>query len=316
MKTVRFEYDGYLIEEAVFREMLRRATAGDAADYGAYRRRLDEIYENPGCGDRESVGEALRHEHVLYFRRLGFWHAIGGVLEAYPLLNEKIDLLSVQAAQRRNAEGAELFVREGDTNSEEVVRTLVLCIYPESFLDLPQLRAFLRRELYPISDMLDPAFGYVPDRETAAPTSAQENLIRDRYAVLWDIYTERRILGRAHDAGTAEQDIPERLRTLAGKAYAGLPRYALEERLQRAWTGDNITHDELLALASESVQTGDSDLPQPSAPCPSCGFPTHEWVRTRSGYCCLQCSEMLDTPACSRELQCARRDIRDGSRAM
>lgn len=296
---MRFEYDARLIEEAVFRELLRRASDGEGAVYKRYRREIDELYDiqnDEGQGDLE---EALRLLNSRYFTRLGFWLLIRDMAAEFPHLERAVTLTSILPAERRTAEGAELFVREGEDGEEPIVRTLVLRIYPESFLDLTKLRGFLERELYHISDMLDPIFGYKPELGQPCFTAAQENLVRDHYSVLWNIYIEGRIYRKKlnlHDQGHASdlQDVSPRLQLLARSAFAGISQDELNRRLKRIWDGDDVTHAELVRLSNPFDVQGEQSTTEKGMPCPRCGFPTWDWVDGPHGPSCRQCADMLN----------------------
>jgi hypothetical protein len=77
---------------------------------------------------------------------------------------------------------------------------LIIALCPECLVDRDRLRPWLYRQLRHIEDMVDGRFGY----ECALPVApaVQQNLIRDRYALLWDVFVE----GRLIRAGSIERD--------------------------------------------------------------------------------------------------------------
>ncbi len=297
MTRSRFRLDGQLVENAVFRAMQAREKDCRAAEHAAYRRRIDAVYDedaHTGTGT-DARDAALRRLHGQMFDELGFHDVLQEVTDAVPLLQEGVELVSIETAERRSAEGAELFVRADDAEHGAVVRTLVIRLCPESFGDLDRLRARLTRELQHVADMLDPGFGYRPDLGTSAATAAQRNLIRDRYAVLWDVSIEGR-LARGERAGErigAPLVIPQPLLVRAEKAFTGMARHELDRRLREAWDGEAASHARLLALAQNPDTPDEPGAGRPGAPCPHCSFPTHTWVGPDTERCCLQCAEML-----------------------
>ena len=291
---MHLQLDGRLLEEAVFREILAREQAGGARAGRAYRAQVDTVYEECAADAARDLGQELRQLHDLWFTELGFRAAIGERIGEFPFLIEGIDLTSIEEAPRRRAEGAELFVRRAEGEADGCRRTLVISLCPESFQDLERLRPFLRRELQHVSDMLDPTFDFVPDIGAVQGTTAQLDLVRDRYAVLWDLSIERR-LGEREASATSSARIPRRLAARARAAFANLANDELATRVQSAWSLDPPTHAGLLEIAKEGLGVLEEGSVQGGSPCPLCGFPTHSWVRGPAGVSCLQCAEMLGT---------------------
>jgi hypothetical protein len=65
-----------------------------------------------------------------------------------------------------------------------------------------QVRVLLRHELMHVADMLDPAFGYERSLPTSDDGPSADNIVRDRYRVLWDVTID----GRLARAGLAHPD--------------------------------------------------------------------------------------------------------------
>jgi len=297
--ALRLRVDHRLHEEAVFRAIAAQESVAAPVRPLEYRRRIDAAYDDACTEDERDRELARLHEHL--FSELGFQGVLCELLDEHLLIRERADLVSVQCADRRKAEGAELFVRSADEAGAPPVRTAVLRVYPDSLLDLPTLRASLRRELHHVSDMLDPVFGYEPDLGTAGTTDAQSNLIRDRYALMWTVSIEGRLERRRSRprVGSELHDdpltvIPSHLLVLARRVFAGLPDEDVDRRLLRAWETAPATHSLLLELARRaSCDASEDGAGEPGAPCPHCGFPTHAWVQRDDGPSCLQCAEML-----------------------
>jgi hypothetical protein len=112
--------------------------------------------------DPEEREHAFQNLHRAWFPRLGMAAEIEKALEEQPLLTSNLATCLVACAPGKRQEGADLLVRREEGLSEKERYTLRLLIRPESLLDPLVLLTFLRHELFHISDMLDPHFGYEP----------------------------------------------------------------------------------------------------------------------------------------------------------
>jgi hypothetical protein len=87
----------------------------------------------------------------------------------------------------------------------EAATTLLVRLRPESLLEAERLRALLRHELLHAADMLDPAFGYSRELPASDSGPSYDNLLRDRYRVVWDATIDGRLCQRGMlDAGARE----------------------------------------------------------------------------------------------------------------
>ncbi len=236
------ELDPQLLEAVVFLEIRRREQLGDQAAYRDYRDRVDALYDLPA--DDEGRDIAFRDAHAVFFARLGFEQALRDYLGEFPLLHQELDRITFLRAVSRKGEGAELFVRV-DEGGGRHRRTAVLRLQAETFLDADRMPVLLRRELYHMSDMVDPAFGYEPDLGDTGESIAQENLVRDRYRVLWDLYIDARLV-RADRAPGATL---EQRRSLLEKAFDGLSDQDTKVIFKTVSNAKALTHGGLLALA-------------------------------------------------------------------
>jgi hypothetical protein len=107
------------------------------------------------------------------------------------------------------------------------------------------LLLLLRRELYHISDMIDPAFAYRPELGETGGSPACENLIRDRYYALWSLFIEARLLraGRATAATFGQRQ------ALLRKAFSAFGDQQTETLVRTVSNATSLTHADLLALA-------------------------------------------------------------------
>jgi hypothetical protein len=75
----------------------------------------------------------------------------------------------------------------------------VLRLRPRTLFDPQTLRALLRHELMHVADMLDPTFGYQRSLPRSDDGPSGDNLVRDRYRVLWDVTIDGRLARAGRD---------------------------------------------------------------------------------------------------------------------
>ncbi len=240
---MHIELDPRLLEAVVFLEMRRREQRGEQALFRDYRGRVDAIYDL--SADDEGRDIAFRDVHAGFFERLGFDQAIRGYLEEFPLLRRELDRITFLKAPSRREEGADLFVRLDEGGGGLHHRTAVLHLRAETFLDTDKLPILLRRELYHVSDMVEPAFGYEPDLGDIGESIAQENLIRDRYRVLWNLYIDARLAR----AGRAPAVILRQPQSVLERAFDSLGARNTKAIFETVSNATSLTHSDLLALA-------------------------------------------------------------------
>lgn len=269
---LRVQYSPGFVEHAV-----TQAVYGDRKLEAELHRAIDPLYRLPAGRDRERRFSSAYWE---FFLKLELNARLAELLEERPLLTREIGVALVHESPGSKSEGAELLVREDPELSVVDRRTLALQLRPETLLDEERLSAWGRRELLHISDMVDPAFGYA--RWSAEGTPAQDNLVRDRYRVLWDAWVEARLIreGRGAEGAAA------RVGRMMERAFAGFDDAARCAALDRILAAEALTHAELLAWAREpegllgercGAGSAGSGRPDPGDPCPLCGFSTFDW---------------------------------------
>jgi hypothetical protein len=280
-QSFSLEWDPRLVEEAVL-------LAVDARQVQGFRGERNRLYEIQDPEEREA---AFRKFHVAWFERLNlagpFWQA----LREQPLIPASTRACVVAYARTGRDEGAELFVSPGGEGAGEAERRSVgVRLLPQRFLDEEELLAFLRHELFHITDMLDPAFGYEPRLPKAELGPAHERLLQDRYRVLWYIYIDGRLV---HRNWTPPLVRARRLEEFA-RTFTMLGD-RVEEAFSRFFDNTSLTHSDLVSFAinpappasvldscssNSKFEIRNSKLaagPRPHAGqrCPLCGFPTH-----------------------------------------
>lgn len=272
---MRVVYDPTLAEEVVFNELRRREMAGDAHLFAAYHEDVDAIYENIAVEERGGHFERL---HIDYFKRSGFDGAIRSLVGQFPLLRGRADAVAIIKTANKYEEGAN--VTEGTAN-------VAIRVRPEIFEDSAGLRRFLNHELMHASDMLDPAFGYHYEKRLGAGPPSMENLIRERYRVIWDIYIDSRLSKKGIETVADREGRCGEFEAIYRKVASHL-RPVLFETL---WEREALTHGQILEMAGdagslmqrlgrEGSETLKEEGPHffPGDPCPLCRFPTYTWV--------------------------------------
>jgi hypothetical protein len=258
-------YDPRLIEEAVFHAQ------HDRGDSERFDQRRNQIYEIADLDERERLFQELNRT---CFDRLELGEVIERCLSEQPLIAAHVERCFVIGASQAKEEGAELFVAPDGAMQDKERRTLRLLTQPESLLNADALQTFLRRELFHIADMLDPAFAYEPMLPKADGGPTYDTLITNRYRVLWDVTIAGRMLRRGWCDGVVQEQ-------QYGEFVHGFPMLKdnSEELFAKFFAADQPRHAELADFAFDPRKAGDA-LVQHAAPgthCPLCKFPTHSF---------------------------------------
>jgi hypothetical protein len=278
--AVVLDYEPALVEEAVL-----IAIRGHREER-AFRRERDRLYEERDAEAREA---AFRKHHVAWFERLALGRPVCLAFTEWPAIGATTRGNRVALARSRHEEGAELFVGSpADTPAGTAARWVVIRLRPEMLAAPDRTLGILRHELLHIADMLDPRFRYEPRLPSSPAGPAHENLLRERYRVLWDAFVDGRLvrLGLA-PALLRDNRLAEFARTFPMLGPMLGPR--MEETFARFFDGEACTHPDLVALAinpdgaaslSPSGARPADAGPRPGERCPLCRFPTHAFEPT------------------------------------
>lgn len=307
---IRIEYDRTLLEQATFLGV-RRDKRVDAEFHLA----VDHLYEIEDKLQRERAFAPVFQE---FFSKLQLDRTVADLLAERPLIRERVLLCVVREAPRAKDESAELFIKDTATTSEQVQHTLVIQACPQSLVEEGEFTGRLRRDLLHVHDMLDEQFGY--RREGISGLRARQNLVRDRYSVLWEVYVEGRLAREGRGTDKAVQS----LRHAFSRVFAGASEQAGCKAFDRVLGAASLTHQQLLewaeepeALLEEHAETAEPMRGAPGQRCPLCSFPTHDWfdlstdvqgdlatkIRTAHTHwspdsgVCRQCAELYANPA-------------------
>jgi hypothetical protein len=209
-------FDPGFIEEAVFLQMTHPGDNAGRQLTATFHQEREALYAEVEAAHREQVFEQLASR---YFRLLGLETCVTERFEELPLVSAHIELAVIRRVWSRKDEQVELYAglsaapgaclpslgerqaaQAGGTRAStqapvswEASRTVFLGLLPARVLERERFIAYLRHELMHIEDMLDPAFSYDPHPTLGGDGDIENNLIRERFRVLWDAWVHGRI---------------------------------------------------------------------------------------------------------------------------
>jgi hypothetical protein len=252
---MRFTYDPELIEEVV---LLWERTAMPA-ERGKFRRERDGVYEIADGERREASFKTL---HQRWFVRLAFGASVERLVNEPSEIAGRVRTVRVLRALTRREECADIVDHFVPTGPQPL---LLLRLRPQTLLDSAAVTRLLRHELMHVTDMLDPRFGY----ERALPSSdggpSADNIVRDRYRVLWDVTID----GRLARMGLIDPAVRQKRLQEFAAAFPVLGE-ACAAAFDEWFGGSEPTHERLMAFAQ--APTG-SAVDGESGRCPLCRFP-------------------------------------------
>ena len=264
--NLRLRYDARLVEEAVF-FALRGHT-----DEEAFHAARNGFYD---IADVEESGRVFQQYHISWFKRLGLGDVVERAFAEQSSIADGVQVCIVGRAISRKDEAAELFVGIPEEGlSEREIRSVGLLLRPQSLLDPESLLAFLRHELFHITDMLSPSFAYEPTLPQSEGGPTYDLLLRNRYRTLWDATIDGR-LARLGWAPPSRRE--ERWRDFV-RAFPMLEEETAE-LFAYFFDCEPHTHSELMAFACDPNATSAVKKPmlQPGSRCALCQFPTYDF---------------------------------------
>jgi len=252
----RLEFDPRLMEDAV---QLHISGHAREAEFHQERERIYEIR------DEEKRDKGFRELHQQWFVRLDLAHVVERALDDYPLLKRDTRSCRVMFAISSKQEGADLY---GDSPA-----TIVIKLRPCHLLDTSSLLAFLRHEFMHLHDILDPCFAYQLELPQSEVGPTYDNLIRERYRVLWDTWIDGRLLSR----GWAPAAVKQR-RQAEFKATFSMLGEGWEVSFSQWFSWPVHRHEDLLTFALHPVSEHPQESPQQikTGRCPLCRFPSFD----------------------------------------
>lgn len=259
-KKLTFESD--FVENAVFLTIRRYEANGLSECAGKWHGERNRIYS---IKDPQARAKAFRQLDDEWFTRLGLRERFETIANLFPILEDPTLMIRIRRALSRKDEGSELYV-QGDMKTN-LVKIQTARLFEEDYLE-----KFLCHEWLRVSDMLDPVFQYSPHAALSDASELEDNLIRDRYRILWDLYLSGRLMKRGFNTL-----IPlERERQLIDKAFSKWTREVQENIFREISDGKYQTQSDLLKLARDvklMVPLGQGGLL-----CPLCHFTSFDPV--------------------------------------
>lgn len=269
------KYDASLVEEAV------SLAIRNHPQERRFHRQRERIYD---LSDGEEREKQFRELHAGWFLLLGLDRPLAAALQEQPLLLRATRGCRVTRAPASTNEGADLYGKSGTDQPFSILVRL----QPGSFLRPEKILALLRHEFMHVADMLDPRVLYRPEFPRSEAGPAYDNLLRERYRVLWDTWIDGRLLrqGRA-----GEEARRERLAEFAAAFPMLGPQ--IEKEFSRWFHFSFHTHPEMLAFAlNPTPGTLQAEEKPAGGRCPLCHFPTFAFFPNPEGLDDNVCSEI------------------------
>jgi len=262
---VHLRYDEDFVESAVALCASGGRPRVPSLQIARFHREREKLY---ALLDPDERNTAFFQLHLEWFREWGLEDLLRERLAEFPLLPGALTLLAFRKSRGQNDDGAELYVNEAGARSG------VVALRPERFAREPELAAFLRHELTHLQDMVDPAFGYVPELPVPGGSLSQQRLARERYRLLWDITID----GRLTRAGRSSVATREQRASEFSRGFSFWPEARQRHTFDSLWTAPAPTHRALAGWVCDPRELHSAPGPRPGAPCPLCGFPTFDWA--------------------------------------
>lgn len=254
---MKLVYDQDLIEEAVFLAAARNRI--EPALLRRFHREREKLY---AILDPDERNDAFFNFNLEWFREWDLENLLLQAISEFPILKSSLSLLAFRKARLKKEEGAELYRAAGDSKG-------VVTLLSSHFVHPAGLALFLRKELFHLHDMLDPAFGYQPTLQEQHLTELQERIASERYKLLWDISIGNRLAKSASVTSKVEHQFH-----LAFSFWPEEKRAAILAELAQP----QPTHSRFVQLCCDPKDLATSSVPAPGAHCPLCGFSTFQWA--------------------------------------
>ena len=203
--------------------------------------------------------------YIVSFLKKWVFRKLNKITQEFPVLQTFPITIFIKRVWSKQEEDSELYISGSQ-------KTVFLCLRIASVLNQVFLKTFLRHELMRVSDMLDVHFAYSRDVEIGGKSEIEDNLIRDRFRMLWDIYIDSRLQknGRVSTATLQKQ------RDQLEKIFLSRDDCEKQEFFDRLTNGKLFTQKELVSLAANSGSK--KTLQDGGLCCPLCGFSSYECV--------------------------------------
>ena len=238
--TARREEDGWrwhqflfsfaLVEKTVHLELQRRAEMEQL-----YRKRADFIYEEYDVSERQQEFQKLDWS---FFCRLEIPQRIAAQIEKFPLIGAQVNRIAVCLAAQKRDQTADLFFNDD-------VKHVLVSICPETLANWDLGRKHVLHELMYVADMLDSSFGY--EKRNLGTCPSDEEIIRQRFALLWRIY----IGGRLEQRGETPVLSLSQYEREFNRLFRRIPIDQHSDLLEKLWSGNHLTYRHLVGFARD-----------------------------------------------------------------
>lgn len=267
MSEIKIEFEASFIEEGIFYMMKDREDKEGESSVSSYHRERNRIYEEFTGRERDA---AFQKFYKGIFASLGCDDQIRTICEEFKTLTKpKIRILVRNVATQKH-EGAELFRYESHM-------TVLVSFQAIRLTEPVSLTAFLYHEIMHVSDMLDPKFAYSPHPDLGGRSDLENQLIRERFRILWDLYVAARLIKR----GIPSLISLEKQKEFYNKAFS-LWNSDKKKMIWESISGGHcFTQNDLLKLSRDERLL--EDLGQGGLRCPLCEFSSFDPVLNYEG---------------------------------
>jgi len=261
--SLQINFDSTFVEEAVF--LLMRAAQGDKL-FRDFCNEKDGIYQQDISN--EDRDEAFKVLYKKYFCGLGLEGLFKNICKDFPNLYKPEIRVVVKRVWSKKQEEAELYVQPHQ-------KTVYMGILVRRILDLTFLESFLRHELTRISDMLSFDFQYSPHPVLGGKNEIEDNLIRERFRLLWDFYIDARLRENGFKTIKSYEEQKDEFE----RKFFFLAPIEREQILHKIQVCENLMQIDLLSWAGDPRST--KVLGEGGLRCPLCNFtsfnPIERW---------------------------------------
>lgn len=235
-----FEPD--FVENAVFLAMRKAEETGTMDPVMQWRNERNQIYSIRDDQDRDRV---FKHLEMRWFTRLRLHSRFEALLGAFPIFQGHFLTIRIRQTFVFKDEGSELYIQRG--RKTNLVKFQTVRLFEGDWLE-----RFLCHEWLRLSDMLDPAFQYSPEAPLSGRGELEDNLVRDRYRILWDLSISLRLRNRG-----SQPLVPiYRQKALLTRAFSGWTEEMRENILREITSQKYQTQSDLLEWARDETLAG------------------------------------------------------------
>ena len=250
---MQLQYDEDFVEAAVFVCTSGNGKTIAPLQIARFHREREKLYSILDPDERNTAFFKL---HLDWFREWGLEELLTSVLQEFPLLpGASRPWSSARRAGKR-------MTAPNFTSTSRRERTGVVSMRAERLEDQRRVAVYLRHELLHLQDMVDPAFGYVPELAVSQASVSQQRLARERYTILWDTSIDGRLIRSGRTTIATRQE-----RRLEFTNTFGFWSEEEQERVFNSiWNDPAPSHKAFEALLCDSRQQQSSGAPQPGRP--------------------------------------------------